>query len=895
MADPEICGVCSEPVPLDGRNMKCADCSRPYHLGKRCSGIADGTFKGMSTAKLEKWRCLACRGGSAKSDLSTNPPSSQAEATTFLAQLETVHQKLDRLLSWKDTADSLHELHPKMDALLSMKQAVDTMRDTMTGMQESLNFVSSQYDSLLASAQTQDKIIKALRTETTTLRSLISEQAVEIQYLKAVQNESEQANRQCNMKIHGIPFASRENLGGILEGLARQLEVKDFQTSQVEAVHRLPARRDVVPPILVRFSSVPLKERWMACRGRLGSLTREESQPKLYFNDNLTDGNRKLFWMARTRKKEKGFKFVWVWAALLVSLVVLIFVSTLKATSIKTFLQAYYENFFDYVQATFLESLDSPPRDSYARTLMAAWWLALIILTNLFTGNMKAGLTVRQPHPRIDSVAQLVRTEGLKVYVIRGPPFPLLLAISQNEDFRRLYRMLKGYSLLSNDRLWSEETLREVAHGQAVIMATRTSVLYRMALHCRDFPNTEIYVVKERLMWFPLVVYYSRSTASDVGSAFSDSGVVEDDKVYQVYWAGDARTKGSFYDAKVLYMAGRSLRFQRSVTKTSDCSVFSQETDVSFCLFTPSNAQNRIAAPTTEVMIEDLVILAGHRQDPGGGSSVAGYLSVFDVDATLDSPPRDSYARTLMAAWWLALIILTNLFTGNMKAGLTVREPHPRIDSVAQLVRTEGLKVYVIRGPPFPLLLAISQNEDFRRLYRMLKGYSLLSNDRLWSEETLREVAHGQAVIMATRTSVLYRMALHCRDFPNTEIYVVKERLMWFPLVVYYSRSTASDVGSAFSDRLKWVKEAGLMNKWHEDTVSRGGDPSQCPKGTTGELDTLQFNHISSVFVLLAVGLGLAVVAFACEVAAGPLASLVGPCFTPLKRRSTRIRRFTAA
>ncbi|KAM7293588.1 uncharacterized protein ISCGN_023199 [Ixodes scapularis] len=34
------------------------------------------------------------------------------------------------------------------------------------------------------------------------------------------------------------------------------------------------------------------------------------------------------------------------------------------------------------------------------------------------------------------------------------------------------------------------------------------------------------------------------------------SGVVEDDKVYQVYWAGDARTKGSFYDAKVLYMAG---------------------------------------------------------------------------------------------------------------------------------------------------------------------------------------------------------------------------------------------------------------------------------------------------------------------------------------------------
>ncbi|KAM7285462.1 hypothetical protein ISCGN_032395 [Ixodes scapularis] len=36
---------------------------------------------------------------------------------------------------------------------------------------------------------------------------------------------------------------------------------------------------------------------------------------------------------------------------------------------------------------------------------------------------------------------------------------------------------------------------------------------------------------------------------------FRSNTLVEDDKVYQVYWAGDARTKGSLYDAKVLYMA----------------------------------------------------------------------------------------------------------------------------------------------------------------------------------------------------------------------------------------------------------------------------------------------------------------------------------------------------
>ncbi|KAM7314772.1 contactin-2 [Ixodes scapularis] len=51
------------------------------------------------------------------------------------------------------------------------------------------------------------------------------------------------------------------------------------------------------------------------------------------------------------------------------------------------------------------------------------------------------------------------------------------------------------------------------------------------------------------------------------------SGVVEDDKVYQVYWAGDARTKGSFYDAKVLYMAVTAEGVQKFKVMPSDTQV----------------------------------------------------------------------------------------------------------------------------------------------------------------------------------------------------------------------------------------------------------------------------------------------------------------------------------
>ncbi|KAG0420642.1 hypothetical protein HPB47_003364 [Ixodes persulcatus] len=58
-------------------------------------------------------------------------------------------------------------------------------------------------------------------------------------------------------------------------------------------------------------------------------------------------------------------------------------------------------------------------------------------------------------------------------------------------------------------------------------------------------------------MSYVLVVFLLDKTQSVVSSDYvrSFSGVVEDDKVYQVYWAGDARAKGGLYDSKVLYMA----------------------------------------------------------------------------------------------------------------------------------------------------------------------------------------------------------------------------------------------------------------------------------------------------------------------------------------------------
>lgn len=50
----------------------------------------------------------------------------------------------------------------------------------------------------------------------------------------------------------------------------------------------------------------------MAARGRLKNLCQTDNDPKLFFNDNLTQANRELFWLTRTRGKESRFRFVWL-------------------------------------------------------------------------------------------------------------------------------------------------------------------------------------------------------------------------------------------------------------------------------------------------------------------------------------------------------------------------------------------------------------------------------------------------------------------------------------------------------------------------------------------------------------------------------------------------------
>ncbi|CAN7989487.1 unnamed protein product, partial [Ixodes hexagonus] len=263
--------------------------------------------------RRDKWACRPCRSKDGHGVPSTPPCNPSAETDFLMAQLTSVNVKLEALLFLKVSVDALQALPAKLDELLLLKPIVEELKSTVQDVQASVNFFSAQYDSLLKLATSTELAVKTLQDEISDLQATVRSQATKILQVRVKQNDGEQYSRLPNLELQGLPLSPDENLISCMADLASKLSIdSSFHPSDIQESHRFPAKREGILPFLVQFSSVRVKETWMAKPGMLRSLSQKGCLPKLYFNDNLTRANKGLFWQARQKGKAQCYKFVWV-------------------------------------------------------------------------------------------------------------------------------------------------------------------------------------------------------------------------------------------------------------------------------------------------------------------------------------------------------------------------------------------------------------------------------------------------------------------------------------------------------------------------------------------------------------------------------------------------------
>ncbi|XP_075729421.1 glutamate receptor ionotropic, kainate glr-3-like isoform X2 [Rhipicephalus microplus] len=365
------------------------------------------------------------------------------------------------------------------------------------------------------------------------------------------------------------------------------------------------------------------------------------------------------------------------------------------------------------------------------------------------------------------------------------------------------------------------------------------------------------------------------------------------------------------------------------------------ESDVSFTLFSPTVDRNQLADASDPVWYEEVVILGGFSEASAHQMSIFGSFTVFGLEVWLtllgclialpfvaslapnsehtflynlnnfafrllatvfleSSPrtPRQVSARIVIAFWWLAMLVLTNVFSAEMKAALTVRQPSGhRVESASDLAHRDDVKAYTMHGTVYHLLLAYSPREDDRQVASKLTPNFRVHYHRLYSPAVLDEVANGRAVIIADRTSAAYQITKACHSYPGHEFYFGRERLFSHMMVIYYGRHRHPQLTSVmkkWNTRMNWLIGAGVLNKWHDDTESLAGDFSRCPKVRMGEAEQLDFEHHQPIFILFLAGHALALVALLAEVTVSRIAAPSATSRRPLRIRRTYVRRINS-
>ena len=217
----------------------------------------------------------------------------------------TFEMLLDNRL--KKQSDHLNDLFSKF--LRSTKVDLDEIK-------QSQGFLSAKFDDLAIS-------VNELRVENESLRSRNAQLTEQVKNLDLKTHVSEneiedlkQYIRRDMLEIQGIPVTEDENTNTIIHNVVKLVDNSmAFEQNEICISHRLPSRRGLIPPIIVKFVRRDVRDKIYKSRRSLISKTSADlgyhEQSRIFINESLTYQARQLLKSVKAFKREKNYRYVW--------------------------------------------------------------------------------------------------------------------------------------------------------------------------------------------------------------------------------------------------------------------------------------------------------------------------------------------------------------------------------------------------------------------------------------------------------------------------------------------------------------------------------------------------------------------------------------------------------
>ena len=185
------------------------------------------------------------------------------------------------------------------------------LRKDVESLKTSMQFHATEVDAL----KTQNgKLVQS----NCALQSELNELGRRVQALEYEHDALEQYTRKFNVEIHGVPEYEGENLQDIVMKIGLKMSV-DVTTQDIDIVHRLFRKSQVIKPIIVRFPSYKKRREFYKGRFYLKETNITEiigiaqgyANGRIFVNENLTQYRQEV--LAKARKMKKANKIFRVW------------------------------------------------------------------------------------------------------------------------------------------------------------------------------------------------------------------------------------------------------------------------------------------------------------------------------------------------------------------------------------------------------------------------------------------------------------------------------------------------------------------------------------------------------------------------------------------------------
>lgn len=217
----------------------------------------------------------------------------------------------------KELTTALDELKSEIKTDLKLfRESVD--RDFRTDLREikaSLKFIGEKYDEMRVDLKSVLEQNKQLRAENVTLKERCDKQETQIKTIESRIVDCEQNSRNANVEIKGIPVRDKENLFDILTELGNCIE-EPISPCDVDVCHRVPvpndqASKNIVVQFIHRRKRNAVLEAAKKKKLTCAELGLDHPAP-IFVNEHLCPDRKRLLGQAIAKKREAGWKFVWV-------------------------------------------------------------------------------------------------------------------------------------------------------------------------------------------------------------------------------------------------------------------------------------------------------------------------------------------------------------------------------------------------------------------------------------------------------------------------------------------------------------------------------------------------------------------------------------------------------